>query len=138
MVIYRRNIQTQKAQTDVLKIIQSSAYQGNCKISTNSFSVKCPKRNQRGQLMLVPIKGQVTSCDHITKVTLELYVGIEVIIGLSVIALGLIMMLFNFILPTAGKFTSGIMTTGIGALISVFYWLRGIEAIDLLEYKIIS
>lgn len=88
--------------------------------------------------MLVPIKGQVTSCDHITKVTLELYVGIEVIIGLSVIALGLIMMLFNFILPTAGKFTSGIMTTGIGALISVFYWLRGIEAIDLLEYKIIS
>ena len=136
MVVYRRNIQTQKAQTDVLQIIQSSSYQGSCKISATSFSIKCPKRNQRGQLMLVPIKGQVTSCDRITKVTLELYAGIEVIIGLSVLALGLIMMLFCFILPSTGNSTSGIMTIGIGALISVFYWLRGIEAIDLLEYKI--
>lgn len=86
--------------------------------------------------MVVPVKGQVTGSDGATKVTLELHAGAEVLIGLSVLALGLVMMLLRFIFPAVGRMTYGVMTMGIGVVISFFYWLRGIEVIDLLEHKI--
>ena len=136
MIIYKRNVLTQKAHTDVLEIIQSSTYQGNCEINRRSFSIKFMKRNQRGHIMLVPIKGQLTNFDDTTKVTLELHAGVEVLIGLSVFALGLAMMLLRIIFPEIGRPTYGVMTMGMGVVISIFYWLRGIEAVDLLEHKI--
>ena len=86
--------------------------------------------------MLVPIRGQLTDCDGATKVTLEVHAGVEVLIGLSVLVLGLIMVPFRFVLPSAGRNTYGIMTMGMGAIIAIFYWLRGIEAVDLLEHKL--
>lgn len=136
MVIYKRSVLTPKTQSDVLKIIQSSTYQSNCEVNQKSFSIRCPKRNQQGHIMLVPIKGQLTNFDDATKVTLELHAGVEVLIGLSVFALGLAMMLLRIIFPEIGRPTYGVMTMGMGVVISVFYWLRGIEAIDLLEHKI--
>lgn len=136
MIIYKRNVVTQKTQSDVLKIIQSSTYHGECEINLQSFSIRCPKRNQRGHIMLVPIKGQLTSFDDATKVILELHAGVEVLIGLSVFALGLAMMLLRIIFPEIGRPTYGVMTMGMGVVISIFYWLRGIEAVDLLEHKI--
>lgn len=136
MIIYKRNVVTQKTPSDVLKIIQSSTYHNECEINLQSFSIRCPKRGQRGHIMLVPIKGQLKSLDDATKVILELHAGVEVLIGLSVFALGLAMMLLRIVSPVIGKPTHGVMTMGMGVVISLFYWLRGIEAVDLLEHKI--
>lgn len=136
MVIYKRNILVQKTQANVIKILQSSTYQRDFEIDHQTFSFKCPKRNQRGRIMFVPIKGQLTGTGDSIRVTLELHPGVEVLIGLSVCALGLAMMLLRCIFPGIGKPTYGVITTGMGIVISVFYWFRGIEAIDLLEHKI--
>ena len=136
MIIYKRNVVTPKTQTEVLKIIQSSTYREYFEVKHNYFSIKYPKRNQRGQIMLVPVRGQLTGTGASTKVTLELRPGMEVIIGLSVFALGLAMMLLRVAFPEIGRPTYGVITTGMGMVISIFYWFRGIEAIDLLEHKI--
>jgi hypothetical protein len=136
MVIYRRKIQTQKSQEDVLQIMQSSAHHGNCKITASSFSIKCSKRNQKGQMMFVPVKGQVVGSDGATEVTLELHAGVEVMIGLAILAIELITMLLQFIFPIAGKTAYSGILVGFGAVISIFYGFRGIEVIDLLEHKL--
>ena len=136
MVIYRRQVHCLKPHADVHKIIQSSAHSAHCRIEKDSFSIRCTKRSTRGQMMLIPVKGRLIRHDAGTEVSLELCPGMDTLIGFAEIALGLILMLLHFLRPEAGRLAYGVMTIGMGLVITAFSWLRGIEMIDLLEHKL--
>ncbi len=75
-------------------------------------------------------------CDDGILVTLELRVGLGMVIGLVLLIVGLIRLMLGFLLPALGRRGEGVLTMGMGALIAFFFWLRQIETIDLLEHKL--
>ena len=136
MTIYQRRILTGKTYEEVCGIIRESAYFETCRIEGDAFSMKYPRRNQRGQIMLTPVKGEIACGEDGTSVTLKLQAGWEMLLGIAISSLGFLGMLLKLVFPALGWWVGSVLTTGFGALITVFSWLRGIEIIDLLEHKL--
>lgn len=136
MVVYRRNVLTNKDYEAVCQIIQSSAYYDSCRIENNTFSIMRARRGTKGQLVFTPVTGTLIDCDGGTRVTLELGAGVVFLVGIAVFLLGLIAVLAKLLFPAFGSWAGSIPTVGVGALIAVFSWLRGMEIIDLLEHKL--
>lgn len=136
MKVYSRRILVKKSKEEVRRIIRSSAYSGQCRMDGDAFAIQCPKRGGRGQIMLIPVSGKLTECEDGIFVTLELRAGLGMMFGLMVLTFGLIGMLLGLLLPVLGRGGEGVLTMGMGALITFFFWMRQIETVDLLEHKL--
>lgn len=136
MIVFSRRVRTKKSYEEVCRIIRESAYSGQCRMDGDSFSIQCPRRTRNGQVVFIPVSGRLTMCDDGILVTLELRVGLGMVIGLVLFIVGLIRLMLGFLLPALGRWGEGVLTMGMGALIAFFFWLRQIETIDLLEHKL--
>lgn len=136
MRIYSKKILTTKQPEDVFHIFRESAYYSSYKFEQDTFSFKCVKRNQRGLRIVTPVKGYVVVGAEGTEVYLQLHAGLGVLLGMAIFTLGIMKALVNLFLPTMGMWPTGLATMAFGTLIAVFWGLREMETLDVLEHKL--
>ncbi len=140
MFTYKRRIQTNKTYEDVCEVLQSSSYCGDFKIENDHFSLRCSKRNQRGQIMLYRVSGQLIRGESTVDVIFEIHGGIEVLIAIGIFACSLINFLYLFLtheIHDVGNSVFAFLIMIAFCFILCFFPLaRGIEIIDLLEHKL--
>ena len=138
MVIYKRTINCSKSYEEICAILKSAAYHGECQIDNNNFSLLCSKRTFQGRLMLQRVSGHVVSKEQGSDVIFEVHGGIELIIAIAIGGFGIIGFIFGLLFAGFGKATFGLLTSvGMGLLIACIPLCRGIEMVDLLEYKLV-
>lgn len=139
MKLFSKRLLVNKTYEEVCKIICSLAYKGHCEFADDTFFIQCAKRNERGQVFLVPVKGAIGSVEDRTEINIELHAGVGVYIGTAFIVAGLTKILiygiWSFIDPEVIWY-EGALDMLFGVVIAGFFALRSVEIMDLLIHKL--